>query len=252
MRYPRDPDVILGAWLDENLIPLPTETRRAIDVDIRTIPQRRRPIWLPWRYLTMSTPLRLAATALAVVVVAFGAFVFLRPAPGGVGTTPPASDASPTPSPSTGADTTSWTPYTSTEYGFELRHPPEWSAFPETNRIWFSGGAEWATGATVGRYLDPDRDPDSWLQEHCGRTNAFTGNRPDDSDGAVACSRPLAEWTTTEVDGHEAKLARSPDECCTDVLVFVDDHVYVITGWDVVWEDETFLNAFLSTIRLMP
>ena len=47
MITPRDPDAILGAWLDENRIPLPTETRRAIEVGVRATPQRRYRRWLP-------------------------------------------------------------------------------------------------------------------------------------------------------------------------------------------------------------
>ena len=31
----RDPDTTIAAWLDENAIPLPSETRRAIDVGPR-------------------------------------------------------------------------------------------------------------------------------------------------------------------------------------------------------------------------
>ena len=63
MNLMRDPDALIAAWLDENALPLPTETRRAIAVDVRTTPQRQRPIWPLRRYPFMITPLRIAAVA---------------------------------------------------------------------------------------------------------------------------------------------------------------------------------------------
>ncbi|HEX5012954.1 MAG TPA: hypothetical protein VFV72_02255 [Candidatus Limnocylindrales bacterium] len=91
-----NPDDILAAWLDENTVPMPAPTRRAIEVGIRTIHQRRRPIWLPRRIEPMSTPLAqpavrgLAAMVTVVVVVAVGAFALFGQRTG-VGPPPPPS-----------------------------------------------------------------------------------------------------------------------------------------------------------------
>ena len=90
-----NPDDTLAAWLDTNNVPLPAPTRRAIEVGIRTVHQRRRPIWLPRRIESMSTAVSqpavrgLAVMAAAVVVVAIGAFALFGPRFGGIG--PPAS-----------------------------------------------------------------------------------------------------------------------------------------------------------------
>jgi hypothetical protein len=251
MSSPRDPDVILATWLDEQAIPLPPETHRAIEVGIRSIPQRRQPSW-PLRRLTlMPNPLRLAAMAIVVVVVASGAYLFLRPiSQSSMGGGP----ASPSPAPSASAriDPSSWVPYTSTTYGFSLRHQPDWSPFDETNRVFFSGGASWGTGISVGRYVNADGlEPQAWMDANCDRTNAFTANRPDDSKGAVPCGKPLDNWTNTSIDGHEAFQSDSPDNCCLDVVAFVDDKVYLVTGWHNATE-LTLFNAFLSTITLQP
>ena len=180
----RDPDVILAGWLDENAVPLPSETRHAIETSIRTIPQRRRPMWTPWRTLPMTTPLRLAATAFVVVILAIGAFVYFRPtAVPGVG----APSASPAASAAaSGLDPSTWTETVSTEYGFTVKHPAEWSGFPEPGRTFFAGGADWGTGISVGRYPMGDAaTPADWLEANCGRTFAFAAQKPDPAEGLV-------------------------------------------------------------------
>ena len=97
-----NPDDTLAAWLDTNNVPLPAPTRRAIEVGIRTVHQRRRPIWLPRRIESMSTAVPapavrgLAAMVAVAVVVGIGVFAFFGPRFSGVG--PPASP-SPTASP---------------------------------------------------------------------------------------------------------------------------------------------------------
>ena len=49
MNTPRLPDDLLAVWIDENNVTLPPATRRAIEVGIGTVRQRRRPMWLPSR-----------------------------------------------------------------------------------------------------------------------------------------------------------------------------------------------------------
>lgn len=71
MNTPRPPDDLLAVWLDENNLPLPAATRRAIGVGIGTVRQRRRPIWLPSRrFSAMNSFAKLAIAAVAVVVIA--------------------------------------------------------------------------------------------------------------------------------------------------------------------------------------
>ena len=50
MSTPRDPDVVLAAWLDDGPADLPSSTRRAISTAVRTTPQARAGLGLPaWR-----------------------------------------------------------------------------------------------------------------------------------------------------------------------------------------------------------
>jgi hypothetical protein len=94
MNTPRPPDDLLAVWLDENNVPLPAATRRAIGVGIGTVRQRRRPIWLPSRRFTdMNSFAKLAIAAAAVVVIAVAGIQIL-PRSGASGGQP-----SPTPTP---------------------------------------------------------------------------------------------------------------------------------------------------------
>jgi hypothetical protein len=78
MNTARLPDDLLAAWLDENNVPLPAATRRAIEVGIGTVRQQRRPIWLPSRSFTdMHSFAKLAIAAAAVVVIAVAGIQFL-------------------------------------------------------------------------------------------------------------------------------------------------------------------------------
>ena len=78
MNTPRPPDDLLAVWLDENNVPLPAATRRAIEVGIGTVRQQRRPIWLPSRRFTDMHPFaKLAIAAAAVVVIAVAGIQFL-------------------------------------------------------------------------------------------------------------------------------------------------------------------------------
>ena len=111
----RDPDEIVAAWLDEGPSRLPEQTRRAISVALPTTSQRRRGWSVPWRSSTMSTNLKYAIGAVAVVAIAFGGWFFLAPAPSGVGAGPgptpspsPAASPSASPSPSVAPSPTSY------------------------------------------------------------------------------------------------------------------------------------------------
>jgi hypothetical protein len=85
MNTARPPDDLIAVWLDENKVPLPAATRRAIGVGLGTVRQRRRPIWLPsQRFTEMNSVAKLAIAAAAVVVIAVAGIQFLpRSGPSG-------------------------------------------------------------------------------------------------------------------------------------------------------------------------
>ena len=147
MSAPRDPDVILAAWLDDGPEDLPSSTRRAISTAVRTTPQARMgPLGLPvWRP-TMSRFVALAG-AVAVVAVGIGLYTIAGPrSPDGVGgpgvpqptpspsPTPSATPAptaaptaAPTPSPSPTVSTVGWKDFASTRYGYTISYPADWT-----------------------------------------------------------------------------------------------------------------------------
>src|SRR3954452_14386079 len=107
----RDPDEIVAVWLDDGPTRLPAQTRRAITVALPTTPQRRRGWSVPWRPNLMSTSLKYAIGAVAVVAIAFGGWFFIAPASPGVGdgpgptASPSATASPPAPSPSVAPST---------------------------------------------------------------------------------------------------------------------------------------------------
>ena len=88
MNTPRPPDDLLAVWLDENNRPLPAATRRAIEVGLGTVRQRRRPIWLPPRRFTDTNSYAKLVIAVAAVVVVLVAGIQLLPHSGTSGGQP--------------------------------------------------------------------------------------------------------------------------------------------------------------------
>jgi WD40 repeat protein len=72
----RDPNLVIGAWLEEGPSQLPDSTRRAITTSIRTINQKRG-FGLPWTR-PASAPLRPALLVAALVVALAGVYLFGR------------------------------------------------------------------------------------------------------------------------------------------------------------------------------
>lgn len=98
MNVQRDPDSILGAWLDEGPTDLPDATRRAILTSLPTTSQARRGPLAPWRFFPMNTYTRLAAAAIVAVIAIGGAIYVLNPR-GGFGPGGPAATPVPTATP---------------------------------------------------------------------------------------------------------------------------------------------------------
>ena len=145
-------DPRIADWLEDDPNNAPDQ---ALDIVLAAFPsiKQRHASRLPRRF-TMTTLPRLALGAAAIVVVVLAGAFLVRPPASGVGgggptpspSTAPASVAPSTPpssSPSTVSgpfDTSTWTTYTSTRYGFTIGHPADWSLIP-SDRVWaFPGG----------------------------------------------------------------------------------------------------------------
>jgi WD40 repeat protein len=74
MNDTRDPNMIIGEWLDAGPTELPESTRRAITTSVRSIEQRRG-LTLPWGAGPVTSWFRPALVAAAVVAAVAGAYV---------------------------------------------------------------------------------------------------------------------------------------------------------------------------------
>src|SRR5262245_18128198 len=98
----RDPNLVIGAWLEEGPLELPDDSRRAITTSVRTLPQRRRGLGWSFNPGAGQGILRPALLA-AAVVLAVGSLYLLKPfGPSEsvgppVGSSPSAPSASPVP-----------------------------------------------------------------------------------------------------------------------------------------------------------
>ena len=264
MNQPRDPDAIIAMWLDDGPIELPSETRRAISVGLRTQPRARRMAILGGS--SMSPINRLAAAA-AIVLVVGGLSVFvLANRGGGPGGVPSpsvsaapsaATSRSPSPSPSPAAtptatppSTAGWLPFTSSHYGYTIAYPPTWAATQAT-RVWDPATDPLAAPAPGGNLdvflgtppqygvetavfgfaaeVPAGTSQDAWL------TSYYAGRN--------YCST-MPTFVSITVDGHAGRL-----DACYDAqaFVFVGNRVYIF----VIYQngEQPLFTAFLSTVR---
>jgi hypothetical protein len=245
MTTPRDPELILAAWLDEHAIPLPETTRRAIDVAIRTTPQQRQSGWLPRRPEPMINMLRLGVVAVTVAVVALGSITFLQQS------TPPIVGVSPAPSVSSSPapDTSTWETFTSERYGFEVQYPSDWDVYPATSPYRLGEDNDFQVeydritvgAAFSGLYVmsvprEAGAAPEQWLEQNL-----------------CPCLTDVSEWESRTIDGQPALQAvTNYGEQTIDVIVFTDDRVYQFVGANLLVRDQAIWEAFLSTVRLHP
>jgi hypothetical protein len=188
---PRAPDWVLQNLLDS----------------VQSTPQRHRR-WMPWRYLHMTAPFKIAVgTALVALAFAGGLAVQplgsdtgnggLSPAPSGS----PGPSTSPLPSP---MDMTGWLPFTSARHGFSLRYPATWFVRKAT--------APWVFGDPVDHDLPNDAATDEldtptggvfWLASQPIPPADASADPGDPND--PTCWPPIAEWPVIhlrEVDAH--------------------------------------------------
>jgi hypothetical protein len=254
-----------SAWLADG----PTELAdRVLDAALREVhltPQRRR--WsAPWRATLMS--LRLGAAALIVLVAVVGILAFTMRG-NGVGppagpspspTTQPTSIAVATPTPNPNIDTSTWTTYVSTRYGFSIGHPADWVVLP-ANHDWAfpadatqfppSAGETFHTGdVAVSAYslaVTPGTSVATWLQAYCPVAES-------DSPCTALQSRTVA----VSMDGHAGSLVQFNGD--TQAYILVGSRLYIVGCWRAE-SDATvaqyggasrLLEAYLSTIHLLP
>lgn len=200
MSTDRDPTRIVLSWLqaDEHV-----SANRLLDdvlAAVDTTPQRRSS-WLARRTPTMNKFVGYGLAAAAVVIVAFIGIQLVGGAnvlgPGPIESPPwsptpqatdmPSATAEPSAPP---IDTTGWTTVDSTQYGFTVGHPPNWTYTP-ADHDWTVEDAPFADGST-DLFLSPDgtiavsawsvlpetelinatrQVQEAWVEEYCQATN---------------------------------------------------------------------------------
>ncbi len=212
-------DPRIADWLEDDPNNAPDQ---ALDIVLAAFPsiKQRHASRLPRRFTMTTLPrLALGAVAAIVVIVLAGAFL-VRPPASGVGgggptpspSTPPASvapSAPPSPSPSAASgpmDTSTWTSYTSTRYGFTIGHPADWSVIP-SDRLWaFPADTTCCPPPGTETFLSAPGDvgvsvwsvalpkgttTDAWIEAYCKKMEPeFALHRPAEQHGRGEHGRP--------------------------------------------------------------
>jgi hypothetical protein len=264
-------DPRIAEWLEEDPYAAPDQ---ALDVVLAAFPSiKQRRAWrVSWRVPGMNAPLRLGLTAAAVGAVVIGGLYALNPTPSGPGglggptpTPEPTASSSTSASPTTSPlDTSKWTPFTSTRYGFSIAYPADWEAEPASHDWTFpadavdflGGGSEHFElkipdqGVGVNAWsvaVEPGTSLDVWIQEYCAATV-----------GTSCTATALAAQTVpATMDGYPGSLViiETPQ-----AFFLVDDRIYAVACWRPE-NDPTvakysgarrLVEAYLSTMRLLP
>jgi hypothetical protein len=248
----RLPDGVLDAALDQIAV---TGQRRALRVS--------------WGHFRANPGLRLAATAIAAIVVLGGLLSVIGPQRFGTGPIPTpavspsiAATASPAPTP---VDPSGWTPFVSDRHGITFRVPPGWSLVKATGPwIWqpadpgpSNAAADRAVGpqnqafVVASQRLPAGMSEDEWWVDYL---SADTTGMP---AGCFPATR--AGYEPVDVSGKPGFLHGGLGQCnFTEVIVVVEGRAYQLTAYvnltvpNGLRFDRAVFDAWLSTVTFDP
>lgn len=268
---PPDPffDDRIADWLETDPQRAPDPVLDTILAALPSIPQRRLGR-RSWRFPAMTTPLKIAAAAVAILFVGFVAVDSLS-RNGGLGTSPSSSPSvapspspsaarspsvPPTPSPPNSPAAVEMTTFTSDRYGYTIEYPARFDATAATDD-WAVGELVAPTSTVLDRFFA--------VNPAGGATRAFMGFAsvalPEGMDGeawmrshmdAVAgagggCSG-FSTGTWVEVDLFGVVGRRLDIECnglpVTDFIFVVEDRAWIATG------DRGLVEPAIATMQL--
>jgi hypothetical protein len=278
---------ISNAWLADGPTELADRVLDAALEEVHLTHQRRRlALWRSTHMSFLSSNMaRLAAVVVVAIVALGGAFYLLGPNRGGVGgpvatPTPPPPTAAPSPSAvaqsTFGAiDTSTWTTYTSTRYGFKIGHPADWTERPADHSWTFppaaASGAPDAMGTSTEGFIAPGQTilVSAWSVAAAAGTCAQTwmvdaycpSNQVPSASDPAPCDRlgpGGPRVTPVTVDGHAGVLARFSED--TQAFVLVGNTMYVVACWRPESDPSVtpylgatrLLEAYLSTMHFLP
>jgi hypothetical protein len=232
MSTDRETTRIVRSWLETGVTRLPDRVLDAVLDQVPATPQRR-PFWRAWRFPQMTSPVRYAIAAAAVLAVALVGYQFLPSSNIGAGGQTQAPSAVPTTDPAATAPVPSATPtrrpapFPSAGALDPGRHHFTLEGVSFTIEIASPG---WTSGGEIfigkGREGEPDgisflfwpEDPDFVYTDSCGEKAATpVGRTSADMAGAIAGMSQLelvSGPTSMTLDGNPAQhvVVRVPDE----------------------------------------
>jgi hypothetical protein len=277
-----DLDRMLDRWFEEDRVAVADHVIDDALVTIDKIPQRSAGSGGPWRFATMSSPMRLVAVVAIVAGIGLGGIVLLRPGNvsglGGASPSAPALASQPSPASASSAaeapaptpiDTATWRPFISMRGGYSAGFPTDWATTPASapwtlatiatddearfdhfapkDGLLIQGSLWRSVDITAASMAMPaGMTEEQWLDTY----------RPPSIDrspaGPSGCVKPWSEWTAVSIDGHPGWL----DVACqfAEATTFFNGRAYVFTlyvgGIDQSMED--LFTAFLGTVHLDP
>lgn len=182
-------------WLDDGSDRTPRHAIDAVLLAVKTTPQQR-VLRIPRRFNAMPTYLRLAAAAVVVAVVGFGALTDLGRPDGAVSSiSPPTAPPSVRPTAAPTGTPTAWITYTSTVYPrLEVSYPGGWTVDSAASRAW-----------RVGDEFPADEMPfaESFVSSGEGSTQIglLVWEMPHEGDGGPDSFALLKPWAQTFCEG---------------------------------------------------
>jgi hypothetical protein len=265
MTAERDFDRIAAAWLLDGPTELPDRVIDAV-VDEIHLTRRRRALGLPWRFPTMTSPVRLAALVAVVALIAIGALAL------GVGRSAPAPSEAPTTAPATAAAVVPSVPstigvpvldrtFTSDRMGYSIKIPAGASVTPATQSwaasteapVWGSPQADQIVSDDIRliatqQKLPAGRTPEQWMASYCAL------------ERHTDCANAPASWEKIKVAGVTAYVDQdgipaaegtiAPGGRLYEALLTTPSRTWVFTMDGNL--DRAVFDAFLKTIVLQP
>jgi hypothetical protein len=245
---------------------------RALDAIDRTN-QRRGP-FASWRFPHMNTYSRIAVATVVAVIAIGGALYLIGPRNGVGSPTAVPSPTQPAPAPtasvavaatnppsaakSTNLDTTTWTAFTSTRYGYSAAYPGPWTAavatenwiFETRQQFWSSNGdgADRFISSGFPQFhltafsstMPAQTTPEGWIDSYINM--------------GAACPSAL-NLPVVQIDGHQGRISANCAMAKADPQPSPVVEVFVAVGqtmfvFGIDDYDDVLLRAFLKTVKL--
>ena len=160
-------------------------------------------------------------------------------------------------------DTTTWVPYTSGRYGFEISHPADWALEGSADHDWaLPGDADFPNTGTEHFTYSPAADGQgigvsAWSVAVEPGTTVEAGCRPT-ARRTRSCDALPNKGSAVTMDGHPGSLYYISG--WPHAAFLVDDRIYVVACWRsdddaavaMYGGSRSLVEAFVSTMRLTP